>query len=97
RVSVPTLYNLFGSKHGILAAELQETFRDIARALDFAKGADSLERAATLMQAGVRSILAMPAFHRELCHVMLTAPDTQPLRHAMEEQYIGLMAANLKV
>src|SRR5690348_5429390 len=96
RVSVPTLYNLFGSKHAILAAEMQETFTAIARSLEQAPRGDAIDRAGTLLEAGVRNMLAVPAFNRELVQVMLTHREMDPLRHQIEDQYIGFMAANLR-
>src|SRR5690348_1381053 len=66
RVSVPTLYNLFGSKHAILAAEMQDTFADIARSLEGAPRGNALQRAATMLEAGIRNMLAVPGFAREL-------------------------------
>jgi AcrR family transcriptional regulator len=96
RVSVPTLYNLFGSKHALLAAEMQETFADVSRALELAPKGDVLDRAETLLDAGVRNLTAMPGFHRELVHVMLTTPETDPIRLEIEEQYIAVMAGNLR-
>jgi len=96
RVSVPTLYNLFGSKHAILAAEMQETFADISRSLEQAPRGDALHRAATLLDAGIRNMLAVPGFARELVHVMLTHREMDSLRHQVEHQYIAFMAGNLR-
>jgi AcrR family transcriptional regulator len=96
RVSVPTLYNLFGGKHAIVAAEMQDTFASIARELDLARRGDALERAAALLQSGLRAVLALPDYYRQLVHLMLTAPDADEQRHRIEDQYIALMAANLR-
>jgi AcrR family transcriptional regulator len=96
RVSVPTLYNLFGSKHAILAAEMQEAFRNVADALDLKKRGDAVERAATLLQAGIRNLVAVPGYYRELVHVMLSSREPDELRRSIEEQYVALMAGNLR-
>jgi AcrR family transcriptional regulator len=96
RVSVPTLYNLFGSKHAILAAEMQEAFRSVAVALDLKKRGDAVERAATLLAAGIRNLVAVPGYYRELAHVMLSSRETDALRRSIEDQYVALMAGNLR-
>ncbi len=96
RVSVPTLYNLFGSKHAILAAEMQEAFANVAAVVDPKKRGDAIERAAALLQAGIGNLLAVPGFYRELVHVMLTSRDTDELRRSFEDQYAALMADNLR-
>jgi AcrR family transcriptional regulator len=96
RVSVPTLYNLFGSKHAILAAEMQDAFRSIAAAFDLKKRGDAVERAATLLHAGIRNLVAVPGYYRELVHVMLASSEADELRHSIEDQYVALMAGNLR-
>ncbi|MCU1277488.1 MAG: hypothetical protein JWM53_1034 [bacterium] len=96
RVSVPTLYNLFGSKHAILAAEMQEAFRNVSAAFDLKKRGDAVERAATLLSAGIRNLIAVPGYYRELVHVMLTSRENDELRHSIEDQYAALMAGNLR-
>lgn len=95
-VSVPTLYNLFGSKHAILAAEMQEAFRNVAGALELKKRGDAIERAATILQAGIKNLLSMPGYYRELVHMMLTSRETDELRRTIEDQYVALMAGNLR-
>src|SRR6476646_1763308 len=96
RVSVPTLYNLFGSKHAILAAEMQEAFRNVAGALDLKKRGDAVERAGALLQAGIKNLVSVPGYYRELVHVMLSSRDPDDLRRAIEDQYVALMAGNLR-
>jgi AcrR family transcriptional regulator len=95
RVSVPTLYNLFGSKHAILAAEMQETFANIARALATVPSGDAIDRAAALLEAGLRNMLDVPDYNRALVHIMLSHRETDPIRHDIEDRYIDMMAANL--
>lgn len=95
-VSVPTLYNLFGSKHAILAAEMQDAFHSIAAAFDLKKRGDAVERAATLLGAGIKNLVAVPGYYRELVHVMLTSREPDELRRSIEDQYVALMAGNLR-
>jgi len=96
RVSVPTLYNLFGSKHAILAAEMQDAFRSIAGALDLKQRGDAVARAATLLQAGIENLVSVPGYYRQLVHVMLGSHETDELRRSIEDQYVALMAGNLR-
>ena len=95
-VSVPTLYNLFGSKHAILAAEMQDAFRSIAGALDVKQRGDAVARAATLLQAGIENLVSVPGYYRQLVHVMLSSHETDELRRSIEDQYVALMAGNLR-
>src|SRR5438105_2871277 len=63
RVSVPTLYNLFGSKDAILTAELLASATALAARLP--KTGDSFfARGMTVFEAGMQQIEESPEFHR---------------------------------
>jgi AcrR family transcriptional regulator len=93
RVSVPTLYNLFGSKDAILAAELGRTAVVISSRIQqhgsfFARGMAAFE-------AGMDMIEEQPAFFRAVMHMFLTSPESGDMRRASEAGYIAIMTANL--
>lgn len=92
RVSVPTVYNLFGGKHAVLLAELEETFSAVARTLAGAGGGSFVERALAICDAGNRDLLAVPAYSRELVHVFLVSEETRAVRLTMKQRYVALMA-----
>ncbi len=95
RVSVPTVYNLFGGKHAVLLAELEETFAAVAGSLEGVGGRGVVERAFAICNTGNRELLAVPAYSRELVHVFLVAEETRPMRRAINERYVALMAGVL--
>jgi AcrR family transcriptional regulator len=96
RVSVPTLYNLFGGKHAILAAELEETFTAIARTLLSSPQGDAVDRAFALYDAGIRELVAVADYYRELVRVFLTDRANDELRRGIDQQFIAAMADNLR-
>lgn len=96
RVSVPTVYNLFGGKHAVLMAELEETFAAVVRSLTGAGGRSVVERAFAMCDAGNRDLLAVPAYSRALMHVFLASEATRPLRLAINDRYVALMADVLR-
>jgi AcrR family transcriptional regulator len=96
RVSVPTLYNLFGGKHALLLGELEETFTKVTNALAGVPGASFVERAFTAIEAGNDELLATPRYSRELIRLFLTSPETHPLRREIAERYVALMANVLR-
>lgn len=96
RVSVPTLYNLFGCKDAILAAEMQDTFAAVARELQSSVRGDCIDRAFALYDAGFRQLLEAPAYYRELVGVFLTARETDDLRRRIDALYVAAMADNLR-
>jgi AcrR family transcriptional regulator len=69
RVSVPTLYNLFGGKQALLLGELEETFTNVAASLERARDGSFVERALAACEAGNEDLLAAPGYSRELTHV----------------------------
>ena len=93
-VSVPTLYNLFGSKDAILAAELARTAGVISARIQ-QQSAGFFARGMAAFEAGMDLIEEQPAFFRAVMHMFLTSPESQPIRRRSEEGYIAIMASNL--
>jgi AcrR family transcriptional regulator len=94
RVSVPTVYNLFGSKHAILAEEMGEAFGRIGAAM--VSVGELTERVFSIYEAGLDEMLGKPAYYREIIRVFLTEAALDPLRKQVEDGYIGAMTANLR-
>jgi AcrR family transcriptional regulator len=94
RVSVPTLYNLFGGKHALLAEEMTEAFGRIGGAIAGA-GGELSERVFAVYDAGLDEILGKSAYYREIIRVFLTEVALDDLRKRVEDSYIGAMTANL--
>lgn len=96
RVSVPTLYNLFGGKLAILAGELDESFAAVTAALGAVRTGSFAERALAGCEAATADLLHAPMYARALCDVFLTSPETEPLRRGFEQRYVELIAAQLE-
>src|SRR5436190_23529851 len=94
RVSVPTLYNLFGGKDAILVAELERSARMIATRIA-GGGASFFARGMSAFEASMDLIEESPDLHRTLMRVFLSSPETAPLRRRAEDGYVALMASNL--
>jgi AcrR family transcriptional regulator len=95
RVSVPTLYNLFGSKDAILVAELQSLATSIAASLPRA-GDSFFARGMAAFEAGMRFVEEAPEFFRAVMQMFFTSPDTTPMRRRTEDAFIAIMTANLE-
>ena len=93
RVSVPTLYNLFGSKDAILVAELETTAPKIAARM--LAGDSFFTRGMAAFEAGMDQIAEAPEFHRAIMRMAMTSPETAPMRRRAEEAFIAIMAGNL--
>ncbi len=95
RVSVPTLYNLFGGKHAILLGELHETLAAVVAAIGGARGRSFVARASAACDAGTRELLKTPRYWRELVQLFLVSEETRVIRRDNEAQYVTLMAGLL--
>src|SRR5262245_39106061 len=93
RVSVPTLYNLFGSKDAILMSELEAEAARIAARVPTV-GAGFFARGVAAFEAGMQMIEEAPEFHRAVMRMFLTSPETAPMRRRAEDTFIAIMAAN---
>ena len=94
RVSVPTLYNLFGSKDAILVAELETWAGRIAARLPM--GGDSFfARGMAGFEAGMQLLEEAPEMHRAIMRMAMTSPESSPMRRRAEEGFIAIMAGNL--
>ena len=91
RVSVPTLYNLFGGKHALLLGELEQTFAAVAASLEHARGRTVADRVLAACEVHTREMLARPRYWRELVHVFLVSEETRTVRHQIEARYRALM------
>jgi AcrR family transcriptional regulator len=95
KVSVPTLYNLFGSKDAILVTELEAMASSIARALP-SSGDSFLQRGMAAFDAGMKILEASPAFFRAVIQMFLTSPETGDVRRRVELGFVAIMEANLR-
>jgi AcrR family transcriptional regulator len=93
RVSVPTLYNLFGSKDAILVAELEAEAGKIAARM--VPGQSFFERGMAAFEGGIALIEDAPELHRAVMRMAMTSPETGPMRRRAEEAFIAIMVGNL--
>jgi AcrR family transcriptional regulator len=96
RVSVPTLYNLFGGKDAILVAELEALNAQIAAHLaPLPATATFFERGAMAFDTGHRLIEQSPEFFRAVARMFLTSPESSEMRKRVDDGFVALMRGNL--
>ncbi|MBX3160834.1 MAG: TetR/AcrR family transcriptional regulator [Deltaproteobacteria bacterium] len=96
RVSVPTLYNLFGGKDQILIAELEaQAARIAARMPPLERSLSFMARGELGFEAGMQAIAEAPEFFRAVLRMALTSPESSVMRRRAEEGFIAIMAGNL--
>ncbi len=74
-VSVPTLYNLFGSKNGILAAAMQELHFDAIDRIRDGGNKKGFDHILALLQGLRREMKAIPVFARATFQLYVTWPE----------------------
>ena len=94
RVSVPTLYNLFGSKDAILIAELHGIARRVAAAQP-AIPSGYFQRGMAAFDLGMRLIEEAPEFFRAVVQMVITSRETDEMRRRVEDAFVTIMQSNL--
>lgn len=94
RVSVPTLYNLFGGKDAILSAAMAESVARVA-SIQAAVGTTYFGRTSLGFEAGMAMVADAPDFYRRLIPLFMTSPEARAIRHRTEGGFLALMTANL--
>lgn len=96
-LSVKTLYNLWGSREGILKALVHQALDQMDQALDReAPLADPLERCRAVVTVSVRHLVADEAIGRSLmlaCYQGLSRPSAQLSQRASQMQAVAIRAA----
>lgn len=82
-LSVPTLYNLVGSKATIIAEDAIETFRRVSECFGAAAEGDPIDRAFALYELVRIEILSRAAYFRALLPHLDAVPELRPVRDAV--------------
>ena len=77
RVSVPTLYNQFGSKDQLLAAAVQSHFSGLLGAAPPESRSSGHEYLIAIMRLRAREMTRLPGFHRKLLGAFMSTRDTE--------------------
>jgi AcrR family transcriptional regulator len=73
RVTVPTIYNLVGSKDEVLLAAADEQTARFVAELEESRGEDPTERVLAVHEACVRELLRQPPYYREFLMLLVTS------------------------
>lgn len=82
-LSVPTLYNLVGSKATIIAEDAIATFRRVSERFDAEADGDPIDRAFALYDVVRREIVGRGAYFRALLPHLDAVPELRPVRDAV--------------
>jgi len=94
-LSVPTLYNLVGSKATIIAEDAIETFRRVSERFDAAAQGDPIDRAFALYDVVQAEILSRGPYFRALLPHLDAVPELRPVRDAMGQLLVAQLVRAL--
>ncbi len=89
-VTVPTIYNLIGSKDKVLVAAVAEQTERFLRGIERAAG-DVM----AIVDANVRELLRMPRYYRSLLRLMLTSAAAAPALQNVADALRGQLRSAL--
>jgi AcrR family transcriptional regulator len=95
RVSVPTLYNQFGGKDGLLAAAVEGHFRQFLELLAQEAGPPGWRRLIALAARCAENMTRQSAYHRSLIEAFAVARDTGPVQASLVADLTAAFAREL--
>ena len=78
RVTVPTIYNLIGSKEDVLFAAVEEQTAEFVAGIERIKAKTAADQVLELVNAVVRELLRLPRYYRSLPQLLYTSDAASP-------------------
>jgi AcrR family transcriptional regulator len=95
RVSIPTLYNQFGGKDGLLTAAAEGHFREVLERVTREGGPRGWRRLLALAARSAENMTRQSAYHRALVAAFGAARETGPAQAALVRDLTAAFAAEL--
>jgi AcrR family transcriptional regulator len=97
RVSVPTLYNQFGGKDGVLSAAIEEHFLEVLNSTPVASSNPGYKRLNHIIDQSAEQILVLSAYHQRLLEAFSAIRSTAPVQQRVANQLAAAMREELQV
>lgn len=91
RVTVPTIYNLIGSKQAVLFAAIEEQTERFLAAIDADEVGTPAARALSVVESCVRELLRLPSYYRTLLRLLFTSGGQPTARVSVDESLNALL------
>jgi AcrR family transcriptional regulator len=79
-VTVPTIYNLIGSKEAVLFAAVEEQTAGFVETIAGSKAPSPAARILSVVEVSVQELLRLPRYYRSLLRLLLTSGAASPMR-----------------
>lgn len=96
RVTVPTIYNLVGSKDEVLFAAVEEQTARFVAGIEEAQGASPVDRVLSVHESCVRELLRLPRYYRALLMLLVTSEAAAPIRSRVAQALAGELARGIE-
>jgi AcrR family transcriptional regulator len=96
RVSVPTLYNQFGDKDGVLRAAIEEHFLDVLSSTPVAASKPGYQRLVLIIDQSAEQILMLSAYHQRLLEAFAAIRSTAPVQLVVANKLADAMETELQ-
>ncbi|MCZ6617610.1 MAG: helix-turn-helix domain containing protein [Gammaproteobacteria bacterium] len=96
-VSVPTLYNQFGGKDGVLSAAIEDHLQGMLNLTRTSAVASGYERLLEIVDRCADQILSLAAYHRRLLEAFTSINSTARVQQRLAEQLASAMAGELHI
>jgi AcrR family transcriptional regulator len=80
RVTVPTIYNLIGSRDRVLIAAVEEQTERFLAGIEAGEHATPAARLLSVVEACVRELLRQPRYYRSLLRLLASSPEAAKVR-----------------
>ena len=96
-VSVPTLYNQFGDKDGVLSAAIEAHFLEVLSSTPMTAREPGYERLVIIIDQIAEQILTLSAYHRRLLEAFAAIRTTAPVQQRIAKQLAQTIEAELQI
>jgi AcrR family transcriptional regulator len=95
RVTVPTIYNLVGSKDEVLFAAVEEQTARFVAGIEEAQGASPVDHILAVHESCVRELLRLPRYYRSFLMLLVTSEAAGRIRRRVAEALAGELARGI--
>jgi AcrR family transcriptional regulator len=96
RVTVPTIYNLVGSKDEVLFAAVEEQTARFVAGIEETQGASPVELILSVHESCVRELLRLPRYYRSFLMLLVTSEAAGRIRARVAEALAGELARGIE-
>src|SRR5512147_1654575 len=96
RLTVPTIYNLVGSKEEVLFAAIEEQTARFRADIEAAEQTSPAARLLSVVESCMRELLRLPQYYRSLLRLLMTSDAGRVMRHEVTSALVRELERGLE-